>query len=406
MEDIADGKVAMVERVSFDGEIFAGKEDTKMEQFLAMPGDLVISKIRARQGSVGLVSQDSGNVSVTIHYRVLMPDVEKVNEQYAWLVLRSSYARAQFLAATGGAMKGEISEEALLDIRIPLPPFEMQRAIVARWRQAQAEIAAVIAQADEIENQIPDIVYEALGTRPPQPHAETPRYMVLRWSEIDRWSFNYLSRVRQGLLGYTHSQYPIAPLDECLIDTMNGYCIRPVDGPTPYRMLKLNALMPAGLDISATKYVDVAPQIAERFSVRQSDLFICRSVGSYDHVAKCAVARSNAPGILFPDIMIRVRLNSRVLPEYVREVIQTPLGRSFFQSQARTAVGMWKIGAKDIRAFPIPLPPLDVQREIVRRVEESRAEIARLRAQAARRAQEAQVEVEAAILGSEDLPGF
>jgi hypothetical protein len=47
-----------------------------------------------------------------------------------------------------------------------------------------------------------------------------------------------------------------------------------------------------------------------------------------------------------------------------------------------------------------------VQREIVWRVEESRAEIARLRARAARRTQEAQVEVEAAILGSEDLPGF
>jgi len=42
----------------------------------------------------------------------------------------------------------------------------------------------------------------------------------------------------------------------------------------------------------------------------------------------------------------------------------------------------------------------------VRRVEESRAEVTRLRAQAARRAREAQAEVEAAILGGGDLPGF
>jgi len=59
-----------------------------------------------------------------------------------------------------------------------------------------------------------------------------------------------------------------------------------------------------------------------------------------------------------------------------------------------------------IATYSIPLPPLEVQRDLVRRVEESRAEVTRLRAQAARHAQEAQAEVEAAILGSEDLPGF
>lgn len=48
----------------------------------------------------------------------------------------------------------------------------------------------------------------------------------------------------------------------------------------------------------------------------------------------------------------------------------------------------------------IPLPPLDIQRAIVRQTEVGRAEIARLREQAAHRAQEAQAEVEAAILGA------
>ncbi len=41
----------MVDRVSFDGEVFAGgRQATKMEQFLACPSDVVVSKIRARQG--------------------------------------------------------------------------------------------------------------------------------------------------------------------------------------------------------------------------------------------------------------------------------------------------------------------------------------------------------------------
>jgi hypothetical protein len=37
---------------------------------------------------------------------------------------------------------------------------------------------------------------------------------------------------------------------------------------------------------------------------------------------------------------------------------------------------MWKIGAEDIRSFPIPLPPLDEQHKIVHQVEDIRAETA------------------------------
>ena len=104
------------------------------------------------------------------------------------------------------------------------------------------------------------------------------------------------------------------------------------------------------------------------FSLRKDDLLICRSVGSYDMVAKCGVVEADAPDILFPDTIIRARLKPGLLPAYVREVMQTPLGRSHFQSNARTAVGMWKIGADDIASFPIPLPPLAVQRKLVEAV--------------------------------------
>ena len=73
------------------------------------------------------------------------------------------------------------------------------------------------------------------------------------------------------------------------------------------------------------------------------------------------MATEDAPNTVFPDTMIRVRLRKSLLPAFVCEVVQTPLGRSFFQSNARTAVGMWKIGAEDIANFPIPVLPLPVQ---------------------------------------------
>jgi restriction endonuclease S subunit len=60
---------------------------------------------------------------------------------------------------------------------------------------------------------------------------------------------------------------------------------------------------------------------------------------------------------------------------------------------------MWKIGAEDIRNFPIPVPPLEVQREIVDTVNRQRTWVAEERKAAEERRARAAREVEEMILG-------
>jgi restriction endonuclease S subunit len=309
----------------------------------------------------------------------------------------------QFEVETGGIGKGEISEDRLLAVNVPLPSLSEQNDIVVRWFKAQDKIAAANDRIVKLEAEVPLLLYHLLGTPPPLTSKPVEKFLALWWKDLERWSFNFLSRSAQGLTGFSTSKYPIESLGTHLIETMNGYCIKPVAGPTPHKMLKLNALLPSGLDLSASKFIKIPDRIAQRFSIHKGDLFICRSVGSYSHVAKCALAKEDAPDTLFPDIMIRVRLKDTLLPEYVCEVIQSPLGRSFFQSNARTSVGMWKIGSEDIASFPIPIPPLSVQRKIMERVAAGREKIAREKANAERLSREISAEIEALILGTKRI---
>jgi hypothetical protein len=186
---------------------------------------------------------------------------------------------------------------------------------------------------------------------------------------------------------------------------MNGYCIKLVVGPTPHKMLK--QIKCASLRrtrlisvIVHLKYIKVAETVAKRFHLRKGDLLICRSVGSFDHIAKCALVESDEPGILFPDIIIRARFNAKMIPEFAREFIQTQPGRTHFQQNARTAVGTWTIGGADIANLPIPLPLIPIQRQIVARVAKGRAEIAKLKADAKASGDAAKFDVEAMILGT------
>jgi type I restriction enzyme S subunit len=393
----------------FDGEIeprdLRGTKEFKGKLYFADAGDMVYSKIDVRNGAIGIVPEGLTRVAVSSEYPVYEVRSEVALPQYVKLLFRTNYFRKVINSLISGASgRKRVQPSQIEEIEVPIPPLRVQKAIVTRWQKAQDEIQLRWNELNEKEGNMWKVVYENLGI---VEHAVKSRqqikYMALEWKELERWSVNYLVRAKQGLIGFTKSLYPIVTLSRCIEDTMNGYCIKPVPTPTEHRMLKLNALTPAGLNLGETKYVIVTDKIARNFSIRKGDLLICRSVGSYSHIAKCAIAKTDEPDILFPDIIIRVRFNDMILPDYAREVIQTPLGRSYFQSNARTAVGMWKIGAEDINNFPIPLPSLTVQSRIIKNIEKMRAEINKERNKAERQAREIEAEVEELILGTKQL---
>ena len=392
----------------FDGTVGLRTGDYstfKGRLFSAYAGDVVYSKIDVRNGAIGVIPPEMPAVAVSSEYPVYVVNEQIALSSYIKLLFRSRHFRGAINSLISGASgRKRVQPDQIEALEVPLPPLSVQRAIVERWTKAQREMIAARQQLDTIERQISLEIYARLGVPTQAPTVNEFKYAAVEWKELNRWSVGYFRGTREGLLGFTQSRYPIVALKSCLVETMNGYCIRPVPGPTNHKMLKLNALTPGGVELNAGKFVKVTDQIARRFSLCKDDLLVCRSVGSYDHIAKCAVVKEDRPDVLFPDIMIRARFNETILPEYAREVIQTPLGRSFFQSNARTTVGMWKIGAEDIREFPVPLPPVAVQRTIIRIVKEKRDSIASEREKIDQRGASIAQEIEEMILGIRPRP--
>lgn len=390
----------------FDGEIeprqVRGTKPIKGKLWWADPGDVVYSKIDVRNGAIGIVPEELGRACVTSEYPVYAVDPSATDAGYIKLVFRTAAFRQKINGMISGASgRKRVQPSDLEAIEVPLPPLPVQQAIVNAWRQAQDEVADTRRQIAELEEKIEADFLAELGLKKPE-RGKLPKVFAVSSDELERWSvmFNQLASVNSDIKA---GKYPAVELQECLDDTTNGYCIRPVSKVTPHRMLKLNALQPAGLDLKKSKHVKVSEKIARRFCIKKGDLLICRSVGSFDHVAKCALVEEDRPDILFPDIIIRARFNDRIEPYYAREFIQTSVGRTWFQQNARTAVGMWKIGGSDIAAFPIPLPPLPIQRRLVSKVTAQRDKIAALKAEAHQKQQQAKAKVEAMILGEKKI---
>lgn len=398
-QELLSGAVCMVDRVSFDGDIYAGeRQKTKMNQWVAEPGDIVVSKIRARQGSVGLVEPAQGRIGVTIHYRVLTPDPSIVLAKYAHLAMRSAYGKAQFLAATGGAMKGEISEEALLKVQLPLPPLSTQRKIVAAWeasRKAAADSATKIAQ---LERDIEARFLADLGLQAPA-QAALPKCFAMRWKDLLRWSvrFNALSTTSIDL---STGKYDMATLGEV---AAVSYGIqkcpanRPGQHPRPY--LRVANVQRGELDLREIKYIDVQDSELPNLRLEPGDLVVCEG-NSADLVGRPALWRGEIPDCVHQNHILKVRIDKkRALPEFVLECMHSVPARNHFRARAKFTTNLASINSNDLRELPLPLPPLPIQRKIVERVAGQREEVARLKAEAAAGAEAARAEVEAMILG-------
>jgi type I restriction enzyme S subunit len=85
-------------------------------------------------------------------------------------------------------------------------------------------------------------------------------------------------------------------------------------------------------------------------------------------VGKTAVFHGEREAI-YAGYLIRVRCSSRVLPDYLGYCLNSPAGRDYCWQVKTDAVSQSNINATKLAAFTFDLPPLDEQKEIIRRVE-------------------------------------
>lgn len=408
-EQIQDGSVNLLDRISFDeGKVFSGKRTTtRMVLFRAQPGDIVVSKINARKRAIGVV-RDGSDVAFTIHFRAFIPDNTKVDTEFLWAALRSTYCLRQFEVETGGIGKGEISEERLLHIAIPLPPLNEQKTIVARWRKAQDEIASARARMKKRIAAVDARFFADLGLRSPDQIA-MPKAFAVWWKDFLRWGvgFNFLNQSGADL---SHGRYTVVRLGDVIADLQNGWSPKCLDRSATtdeWGVLKLGAVSFGEFDESANKALPSHFKVKPEYEVRPGDVLISR--GNVLNLVGAAVyVKTTRKRLMLPDLVFRAvwAKDSLIDGVFLAEVLRMSILRKQIESIATgTSPTMKKVTKPALLNLSIPLPPLPVQKQIMERVTAGRAEIAREREAAEKLTKAINGEVEALILGTKSLKG-
>lgn len=140
----------VVPRRARSGAGFAGSR-----RFVVRAGQLILSRIDARNGAIGIVPPNLEGAVVTNDFPLFNLDLSNLEPAFlGWLSKTRDFVDLCRLASEGTTNRVRLQEERFLALRLPLPPLAEQRRIVERIGELAAKIAEARALRDELEGDV------------------------------------------------------------------------------------------------------------------------------------------------------------------------------------------------------------------------------------------------------------
>lgn len=111
------------------------------------------------------------------------------------------------------------------------------------------------------------------------------------------------------------------------------------------------------------KQIDVPESELPKCTVKRGDVLFNRT-NSKELVGKTCVYDRDEMMVL-AGFVIRVRVNDRVLPEFLSAFLNTDFSKQMLLGMCKTAIGQANINAQEMQNIGIYIPPVDLQKEFV-----------------------------------------
>jgi type I restriction enzyme S subunit len=345
--------------------------------FAAYPGDLVFSKIDARNGAVGLIPDSIPKAVVTSEYPVFTPKADRLRAGYLHHLLRADHFKAELQRkASGTSGRKRITPEGFLSLEVPVPTLAEQDALIAAYTDALTRAAQLEQEAEAIEQAGWRAFETALGVAPPPPLPDRPVF-VARFKDVERWSHE--SILRSSTSGPEHqNSWPIARLGDLVADLENGWSPKCHDHPAregKWGVLKLGAVSFGIFDAFENKELPANLKPRREYEVKAGDVLISRA-NVVRYVGACAYVESTPPHLMLCDKIFRVRFrsDSKLLPRFLAEAMKLHSVREQIESRLTgTSPTMKNISKPSLLGLEFPLPDIEVQEQLVEGVVSARA---------------------------------
>lgn len=322
---------------AFLRETVTGSQTAATKLCRVAEGDFIYSRLFAWRGAFGVIGRDLDGCYVSGEFPTFEASSDRLDVEFLrhWFRLPPVLARVnEDCTGSTPLTRNRFKEQFFLRLEIPLPPLAEQRRVVARIEDLAAQIVTARTLREEAQRQREALIGSTVS------------------------SF-FSQGAREG--------WKSGKLGEYVIDDRYGTSEKTSDDSSGIPILRMGNIQQGRLDFRDLKFLAMSDSEWTRLRLEPGDLLVNRT-NSAELVGKCAVFDSDEE-FAFASYLIRIRLDqTRADPWLVAAYINSPLGRSYMLSEKRQMTGQANVNSKKLKALPIALPPIAIQREIVRRL--------------------------------------
>lgn len=342
-----------IEVKEYDDENRRRTDDELVGYRIVRPGQLVVNTMWLNYTGLG-VSEFEGHVSPA--YRAYwIGDV--LDKKYVHHMMRSGeFVKGYTKFLTGIRPNSlQMSRDDLMEFRLVEPPSDEQKAIATFLDRETAKIDALIAEQETLLALLAEkrqaIISHAVtkGLNPDAPMKDSG----IPW------------------LGVVPGHWEVIPIKRLTSSIEQGWSPQcesyPVEDAAEWGVLKVGCVNGGVFSPTENKKLPDELDPINEYALKKNDLLISRA-NTRELVGSAAVVLEDWPRLLLCDKLYRLRMGEdQCDPSFVAAFLGCPASRSQIEVSATGASSsMLNIGQAAILEMPMPLPPPDEQREILR----------------------------------------
>ena len=263
---------------------------------------------------------------------VLRDENNVFDKKFLYYYLSAPITYKRFKSMAVGGVVNNLNSDMVRKVRVPIPSQEEQHQISDRLDKVSNLIFLRKQQLAKLDELVKARFVEMFGTYPANPF-----------------------------------EWDTGKIKDAVLDVRYGSSRPAVEGGK-YPYLRMNNITYDGkLDLTDIKRIDVPDNELDRCTVRRGDVLFNRT-NSKELVGKTCVYNRDEPMIL-AGFVIRVRVNQRILPEFLSAFLNTDFSKQMLQGMCKSAIGQANINAKEMQNIGLYFPPLSLQNEFAAFVE-------------------------------------
>ncbi|MBR2277912.1 MAG: restriction endonuclease subunit S [Eubacterium sp.] len=327
-------------------------------------GCLAYNPYRVNVGSIGIKTDSLKNEFISPAY-VVFKCKETILPEYLYLVLKSSFFNRLIRENTTGSVRQTLSYDRLSSIKIPVPTIEEQNAIIKNHSESITTIRELENQINEKDKEIDSFILTTLGVSVNQNE-------FLKGGTINRLSLKSIFRWDAWSQKYSFclTKYPFTEFSRIVTAApLYGANEKAINEKSDIRYIRITDINEDGTlndEFVSAKSVD------KKYLLENNDFLIARSGNT---VGKTFLYKSEFGKCIFAGYLIKYKLNTElIIPEYLLYYTKSSVFKAWIQNNQRI-FGQPNINGQEYLNADIIVPEIEVQKDIVRKVNELRTQI-------------------------------